>query len=55
MPKLWRFGHLVIPKALREAHDIHPGDPVEIFERDGGIVIRKVSATVKPHQEQRKS
>jgi len=54
MPKLWRTGHIVIPKALREAHDIHPGDEVEIFQRDDAILIRKVS-TKPRRREERKS
>jgi AbrB family looped-hinge helix DNA binding protein len=49
MPKLWRSGHIVIPKALRDKHDIHPGDEVEMIERDGWIVIRKASAKSRPH------
>ena len=48
MPKLWRSGHIVIPKVLRDKYDIHPGDEVEMFERDGAIVIRKASANARP-------
>jgi AbrB family looped-hinge helix DNA binding protein len=47
MPKLWRSGHVVIPKALREQHDIHPGDDVEIFQRDDAM-IRKATARAEP-------
>jgi AbrB family looped-hinge helix DNA binding protein len=51
MPKLWRSGHIVIPKALRDKHDIHPGDEVEIFQRDDAIVIRKASTEPRPRAE----
>jgi len=51
MPKLWRSGHIVIPKALRDKHDIHPGDEVEMFERDGAIYIRKASTKPKPRKD----
>ncbi|HEX4806324.1 MAG TPA: AbrB/MazE/SpoVT family DNA-binding domain-containing protein [Conexibacter sp.] len=47
MPKLWRSGHIVIPKAMREAHGLHPGTEVEFEERDGSIVIRKVTGSAK--------
>lgn len=50
MPKLWRSGHIVIPKALRDKYDIHPGDEVEMFRRDGAIVIRKASASARSRE-----
>jgi AbrB family looped-hinge helix DNA binding protein len=50
MPKLWRSGHVVIPKVLRDEYDIHPGDEVEISQRDGAIVIRKAPANAKPRE-----
>jgi AbrB family looped-hinge helix DNA binding protein len=53
MPKLWRSGHVVIPKALRDKHGIHPGDEVEMFERDGAIFIRKASTTSTPPKDGR--
>jgi AbrB family looped-hinge helix DNA binding protein len=43
--KVWTTGHVVVPKPLRDAHGIHPGDEVEIFERDGDIVVRKANVT----------
>ncbi len=58
MPKLWRSGHIVIPKALRDAYDIHPGDEVEFVERDGDVFIRKVPAStgsVSTSEEERPS
>jgi AbrB family looped-hinge helix DNA binding protein len=53
MPKLWRSGHIVIPKALRDKHDIHPGDEVEMFERDGANFIRQASAKPTPRKGRR--
>jgi len=47
MPKLWRSGHVVIPKAMREAHGLHPGTEVELEERDGWIVIRKAGGSAR--------
>jgi len=44
MPKIWRTGHVVVPKALHERYGIHAGDEVEITERAGCIVIRKLRA-----------
>ena len=41
MPKVWTTGHVVVPKALREQFDLHPGDEVVFEKRDGGIAIRK--------------
>jgi AbrB family looped-hinge helix DNA binding protein len=43
MPKVWTTGHVVIPKAWRDAYDLQPGVEVEIAKRDGAIVIRKAS------------
>jgi len=41
MPKVWTTGHVVVPKALREQFDLHPGDEVVFEKRDDGIAIRK--------------
>jgi AbrB family looped-hinge helix DNA binding protein len=51
MPKVWRSGHIVIPKALWEAHDIDPGDEVENFQRDDAIIIRKASTKLRQRAE----
>jgi len=47
MPKLWRSGHIVVPKAMHEAHGLRPGTEVEFEERDGWIVIRKAIGSAK--------
>jgi AbrB family looped-hinge helix DNA binding protein len=39
--KIRSSGHIVIPKAIRDAHDIHPGDPVTFAEDHGDVVMRK--------------
>ncbi len=41
--KVWTRGEIVLPKAMRDRLGIRPGDEVDIFERDGEIVIRKAS------------
>lgn len=40
-------GRVVIPKQLRQAAALEPGQELEIVERDGHIEIEAVSATMK--------
>jgi len=39
--KVWATGHVVIPKPIRDASGIRPGDGGEVFERDDDLFIRK--------------
>jgi AbrB family looped-hinge helix DNA binding protein len=40
-------GRMVIPKAVREAAGLRPGEPLEISYRDGRIEIEPAAAEVK--------
>jgi AbrB family looped-hinge helix DNA binding protein len=40
-------GRVVIPKQLRESASLHPGQELEIIERDGRIEIEPVPATME--------
>lgn len=40
-------GRVVIPKQLRQAAALEPGQELEIIERDGRIEIEAVSATMR--------
>lgn len=42
-----RSGRLVVPKALRDAAGIRPGDPLEIRVRDGILEIEPLPATIE--------
>lgn len=36
-------GQLTIPAELRERHNLHPGDEVEVIEAKGGLLVRPVA------------
>ncbi|MGI8815021.1 MAG: AbrB/MazE/SpoVT family DNA-binding domain-containing protein [Pseudonocardia sp.] len=42
----WSTGRVVIPKQLRTAAALEPGQELEITERDGRIEIERVSPTM---------
>jgi AbrB family looped-hinge helix DNA binding protein len=39
-------GRLIVPKQLRDEVGLEPGQPLEIFARDGGLVIEPVPTVV---------
>jgi AbrB family looped-hinge helix DNA binding protein len=42
-----RAGRVVIPKAIREAAGFAPGEPLEIAEDDGRVVIEAAPSRVR--------
>jgi AbrB family looped-hinge helix DNA binding protein len=44
-------GRLVLPKALREAADLHAGEPLEVTLRDGRIEIEPAAREVRIEQQ----
>jgi AbrB family looped-hinge helix DNA binding protein len=40
-------GRIVVPKALREALDLKPGQPLEILARDGRLEIEVAPTPIK--------
>lgn len=36
-------GQIVLPKKVRDAKDIRPGDDLEVVDQDDGILLRKIS------------
>ena len=43
--KVGERGQVTIPKDIREREDIRGGDKVEVIEKDGEIIIRKIDKT----------
>ncbi len=40
MRRVDALGRVVIPKALRDALDVQPGQPAEMYVRDGCLVVQ---------------
>ena len=41
--KIDKFGRIVVPKPLRERLGLKPGSELEVFDQQGGVLLRTVS------------
>lgn len=48
-----RAGRVVIPKEVRRAAGLQPGDNIEVMLKDGDVVIRQVEAQMRLQREGR--
>lgn len=46
--KVGEKGQVVIPKAIREAAGLHPGDSVDVEFRDGKVVLARSERGTRP-------